>query len=72
MKPISRSKIRIALGQVYYTYTRYLEWYLGNVKFAKTIDTTELPYTVFRHQTPLLRQLKDVDMQLQHNKIINL
>jgi vancomycin resistance protein VanW len=27
---------------------------------------------VFKHQTPLLRQLKDVDMRLQHNKIINL
>lgn len=27
---------------------------------------------VFRHQTPLLRQLKDVDMWLQHNKIKNL
>lgn len=72
MKPVRRTKVRIALGQVYYTYKKYLEWYFGNTKFAKTIDTSELPYTVFRHQTPLIRQLKDVDMWLQQNKIINL
>lgn len=26
----------------------------------------------FRHRTPLLRKLKDVDMQYQYNKITNL
>ena len=31
-----------------------------------------LPYVIFKHQTPLLRKLKDVEMQYQYNKIINL
>lgn len=31
-----------------------------------------MPYTIFKHKTPLLRELKDVDMWLQHNKIKNL
>jgi vancomycin resistance protein VanW len=72
MKPIKRSGLRIALGKIIYTYKRYLEWYFGNVKFSKNIVNGSLPYTVFKHQTPLLRQLKDVDMWLQHNKIKNL
>lgn len=32
----------------------------------------EEDHLVFSHQTPLLRQLKDVDMQYQYNKIVNL
>lgn len=31
-----------------------------------------MPYVAFTHRTPLLRQLKDVDMWLQHNKVHNL
>jgi vancomycin resistance protein VanW len=72
MKPIKRSRLRIALGKFFYTNKRYLEWYFGNVKFSKNIANDSLLYTVFKHQTPLLRQLKDVDMWLQHNKIKNL
>lgn len=72
MKPVKRTKARIALGKIYYTYFRYLEWCFGNTKFSKRIESNILPYTVFEHQTPLLRQLKDVDMWLQQNKISNL
>ena len=31
-----------------------------------------MPYLVFTHKTPLFRQLKDVEMWLQHNKVKNL
>ncbi|MFA5523396.1 MAG: VanW family protein [Tissierellales bacterium] len=72
MKPVKRTKARIALGKIYYTYSRYLEWCIGNTKFSKKMETNALPYTVFKHQTPLLRRLKDVDMWLQQNKIVNL
>ncbi|WIV12764.1 VanW family protein [Proteiniborus sp. MB09-C3] len=72
MKPVKRAKARIALGKIYYTYNRYLEWYFGNTKFARKIEIDVLPYTAFKHETPLLRQLKDVDMWLQYNKIVNL
>lgn len=72
MKPIKRSALRIFLGKNYYKTKRYFEWYFGNKKYAKTLDTTKLPYLIFKHQTPLLRKLKNVDMWLQYNKITNL
>lgn len=72
MKPKKRSQIRIAIGRIYYTYRRYIEWYFGKTKFAKTIQSKKLNFTVFEHRTPLYRKLKDVDMWYQHNKVTNL
>lgn len=74
MKPIPRSKMRLALGTCYYQGKRYASWVFGRQKFATTIrsDTALCPSLVAKHQTPLLRQLKDVDMWLQHNKVKNL
>lgn len=45
---------------------------VGQHHFAKTISSEELSHQIIQHQSVLLRQLKDVDMQLQKNKIINL
>ncbi|SFK73213.1 vancomycin resistance protein VanW [Paenibacillus sp. 1_12] len=72
LQPIKRSPLRIYLGKKYYRCKRYLEWYLGKTKYAATKDKTLLPYTIFQHKTPLLRELKNVDMWLQHNKVKNL
>lgn len=72
MNPIKRSKIRIMLGRIYYKLRRYIEWYLGEKRYAKKSSNTLLPMTVFKHQTPMLRKLKNVDMWMQHNKINNL
>lgn len=72
LQPRKRSRLRIALGKVYYTLLRYLKWYSGGTKFAKTRSASTYPVVVFRHRTPLLRKLKDVDMKLQYNKVKNL
>lgn len=72
LKPIKRSKLRLKLGKMYYTSARYLMWYFNRIKFAKYRSTKKLPYEYFSHKTLLLRKLKDVDMQYQYNKIINL
>lgn len=73
MKPIKRTKFRIVLGKVFYKNKRYIEWYFGNIKFAKKIEDEELlPYVYYTHKTPLIRKLKDVDMWMQQNKITNL
>ncbi|WP_248924548.1 VanW family protein [Paenibacillus hamazuiensis] len=72
MKPVKRSRLRLFLGTAYFQFKRYMEWYFGKTKFAREIQTAALPYVVIRHRTPLFRQLKDVDMWLQYNKIINL
>ncbi|MFZ5946322.1 MAG: VanW family protein [Bacillota bacterium] len=72
LKPLKRTKIRVSVGKIFYTFKRYLEWFLGGKKFARKASRTLLPYVIFKHQTPLLRKLKDADMWLQHNKIKNL
>ena len=72
IKPKQRSNFRIAVGKKYYTLRRYLAWYLGGIKYAKTRRDDLLPYSCFKHQTPLIRKLKDVDMWMQQNKVINL
>ncbi len=35
MKPIKRSRIRLIIGKYYFRYKRYLEWFFGEVKFAR-------------------------------------
>lgn len=72
LKPKKRSSFRIFLGKKYYRFMRYLDWYFGKKKFALTKEDTLLKHVVFTHRTMLLRELKDVDMWLQHNKVKNL
>jgi vancomycin resistance protein VanW len=72
IKPIKRSRIRIALGKLFYTYKRYSEWYFTSKKYTKTYSASLLPEIIFTHKTPLFRKLKDVDMWMQHNKVNNL
>ena len=70
-KPISRGRLRLFFGRLYYTLKRYMLWLLGGIRFAQR-SSDALPHMCFTHETPLLRKLKDVDMQLQYNKIVNL
>ena len=70
-KPIFRGHLRLFLGRTYFSINRYMIWIFGGFKFARQSDI-KLPFTYFSHETPLLRELKDMDMYLQHNKIINL
>lgn len=72
LKPIRRSKYRLMAGKVYYTLSRYLLWTSGKYKFSNHKDSQLLKYEYFAHSTPLLRKLKEVDMQYQYNKITNL
>ena len=70
-KPKRRSKLRLYLETKYYTLKRYICWFFGGIKFAK-ITNKNLKYDGFSHKTHLLRKLKDVEMYLQYNKIVNL
>lgn len=72
LKPIKRSALRIYFGKKYYRMKRYLDWYFGDKKYATQKESSLLPHLVFTHKTPLFRQLKDVEMWLQHNKVKNL
>ena len=57
---------------LYYRFKRYIKWYLGNIRWAAIFKREPLKYIVFKHETPLIRKLKNVDMWIQYNKIINL
>ncbi|RUT46809.1 vancomycin resistance protein [Paenibacillus anaericanus] len=72
VKPIKRSKIRMWVGTRYFRCKRHLKWIFGDDKWATKRESELFQEHIAQHQTILLRQLKDVDMQLQHNKIINL
>ncbi|MBP1559598.1 MAG: VanW family protein [Oscillospiraceae bacterium] len=71
-KPKNRSDLRLWLGDKYYGLRRKLLWIKMNHCFAKSFSKALLPFTYFSHKTILRRRLKDVDMWLQENKIINL
>lgn len=71
-QPKKRSPLRKKLGKEYFCLKQRMEWITSKEKFAKEIDLSPLPHSVFKHQSKLLRRLKDVDMYLQHNKVVNL
>lgn len=72
IKPIHRSRLRLFVGKRYFIWKRYLKWYTGRGKLANSHTAELLPHEVMKHATPLLRSLRNVDMQLQYNKITNL
>lgn len=72
IKPKKRTKLRLFLGKKYYTLKRYLLWLSPKYKFAKTKIKEDLKYKCFEHKSVLLRELRDVDMIYQYNKVTNL
>lgn len=71
-KPHYRSPFRIRVGEIFFTWKRYIQWYFSQANLATQKQEHPLPYLVFCHQTPLVRKLKDVDMWMQENKKQNL
>jgi vancomycin resistance protein VanW len=72
VKPINRSPLRKKWGKEYFILKRKIKWITGSQKFARYIDLHPLEYSLIKHQSFLLRPLKDVDIVLQHNKVKNL
>lgn len=71
-KPIKRSKFRQFVGKEYFCLKEKIKWRIDGIKFSKTKKLDKLPFEIIKHQSVLLRKLKDVDMILQRNKITNL
>jgi len=75
-----RSRLRILAGRLFYTLLRYLFWLKNRGCFAvrEKISSTsadtkdQFPYCAAHHDTPLFRQLSDMDILLQQNKVHNL
>lgn len=72
IKPKKRSPLRRKIGKEYFILKRKLKWIFGKVSWSSNKTRDILPYQVFIHQSLLLKNLKDVDMYLQHNKTDNL
>jgi vancomycin resistance protein VanW len=70
--PKQRSKLRSTLGKIYFIARRRLLWLYRYRQWTTLRSKEKLPHCIFTHQSVLLRKLKNADMQLQHNKIINL
>ena len=71
--PRSRSQIRLCLGKCYFTWKRRLLWMKQSRSYAQQRkNNIRLPHLAATHKTPLIRQLQNVDMWLQHNKVNNL
>jgi vancomycin resistance protein VanW len=71
-KPIHRSDFRLWAGTRFYRWRRKLDWWLSHQKFASAYGEKLLPFEVFTHQSPILRELTGVEMLYQHNKKVNL
>lgn len=71
-KPINRSPLRKKLGKEYFIVKRQVKWLVNSSKFAKINKSVKFENSLVKHQSFLLRPLKDVDMILQHNKVKNL
>ena len=71
-KPQTRSPLRMALGKAWFIARRRVQWHLPGKRYATARSATPLPHEHASHRTPLLRQLKGVDMWLQHNKVDSL
>lgn len=70
--PIRRSWLRLRLGKAYYAGKRYLLWASPEFRWAGERREDLLPCVQFVHATPLLRNLRGEDMDLQRNKVVNL
>ena len=71
-QPKIKSKWRRLLGKEYFICKRKITWLLSTKNSATIQASNQCIHPVFKHQSLLLRPLKNVDMYLQYNKIINL
>lgn len=72
-KPKDRGVLRSYLGKEYFILKRKLVWLRYSSKYAgKDVTTQDCRYSIIKHRSFLLRPLRNVDMELQYNKVTNL
>lgn len=71
-QPIKRGKWRRFIGREYFILKRHLRWLFGRERFACVREGQRCQHVLIHHRSLLLRPLRNVDMQLQHNKVTNL
>ena len=71
-KPKQRSRLHLALGKAWFINKRRAQWYFGDTRYATRRSPEALDHLHIAHKTPMLRELRNVDMWLQHNKVASL
>ena len=72
-KPLQKSNFRRKLGKEFYILKRKFDNLISKENFSKQYsENFEINHPVFKHNSMILRPLKDVEMYLQHNKKRNL
>jgi vancomycin resistance protein VanW len=71
-KPKKRTRLRQILGKEYFILKRKWHWAFAGKHYATQQLEGDFKHTIFKHQSLILRPLKDVDMYLQENKRTNL
>jgi len=73
VKPRERGTLQKLLGKEYFILKRKISWAISQKHYAHCRDEGNTAhFSYIKHKTPLIRKLKDVDMQLQYNKVTNL
>ena len=72
-KPLQKSNFRRKLGKEFYILKRKFDNLISKEKFSKQYsENFEINHPVFKHNSMILRPLKDIEMYLQHNKKIEI
>lgn len=72
LKKKPRSNFRLWCGKITYSAIRRINWLRFYKQLHIKINDKKLPYTIIQHQSPLIRNLKKVELWLQYNKVENL
>ena len=71
-EPKTRGKLYMKAAVAWFSFLRKREWRRSASSFAKDTAGEDLPYVYAAHKTPMLCKLRDLDMELQYNKVTNL
>lgn len=72
-KPLQRNNFRRKLGKEFYILKRKFDNVFSKERFARQFpENSKIKHSVFKHNSMILRPLKDVEMYLQYNKKKNL
>lgn len=72
LKPVTRSRLRQKAAREFYILKRKMDNWSGKFKWASLQVGNISAFSVYKHRSVILRQLKGVDMYLQENKKTNL
>lgn len=73
-KPIERGNLRLRMGSIYFSSKRFVQWYLSGIPYAVSQVGKHDAYQhkVVGHRSPIVRELRNVDLWMQRNKVRNL